>query len=302
MAAELHISISAERLASFGPLEISNSILTSLVVSVLLIIFAVAVNRKLDSKAKRIHPLQNISEFMVQGFYNLVQGITDDHKKTRFFLPYFLAFFLFILTNNWFGLLPGVGTIGFIESPEGIEHAVLLQKEVNTVATVEAATTTEDLETGVMAEGETSEESVAVEAEPVAEGIFIPYFRAATADLNTTMALSLFTMFFVQFVGIKYLGLSYFKKFINFGNPIKSFVALLETVSEFAKVISFTFRLFGNIFAGEVLLVVIGSLIPLIAPMPFYGLEIFVGLIQALVFAMLSVVFFNGATVSHEDH
>jgi F-type H+-transporting ATPase subunit a len=77
---------------------------------------------------------------------------------------------------------------------------------------------------------------------------------------------------------------------------------VLETVSEFAKIISFSFRLFGNIFAGEVLLVVIGALVPLLVPMPFYGLEIFVGFIQALVFSMLSVVFYNVATVSHDDH
>ena len=78
------------------------------------------------------------------------------------------------------------------------------------------------------------------------------------------------------------------------------FVGILEIISEFAKVISFTFRLFGNIFAGEVLLAVILALVPVIAPMPFYGLELFVGFIQALVFAMLSLVFFNMASESHE--
>jgi len=286
MAAELHISISAEPLATFGPLTISNSIFTSLIVSALMILFFLAVNRTLKRKTKKLSTLQNIAEYIIQGFYGLVQGVTGDHKKTRFFMPYFTAFFLFIMFNNWFGLMPGVGTIGFTHSAEGTEHAVLLQKEVSPVPTVQAQEQVE----------ETVEETVADEE------VFVPYLRAGTADLNTTLALSLFTMFFVQFVGIKYQGLAYFKKFINFKNPILAFVALLETISEFAKVLSFAFRLFGNIFAGEVLLIVIGALVPILAPMPFYGLEIFVGLIQALVFSLLSVVFFNVATVSHDEH
>ena len=95
--------------------------------------------------------------------------------------------------------------------------------------------------------------------------------------------------------------------FLVQGNPVAGawimfFVGLLELISEIAKIISFAFRLFGNIFAGEVLLAVIGSLAALVVPMPFYGLEIFVGFIQALVFAMLSVVFFNMATLGHSDH
>jgi F-type H+-transporting ATPase subunit a len=97
------------------------------------------------------------------------------------------------------------------------------------------------------------------------------------------------------------LGTHYFTKFFNFKNPILTYVGLLELISEFAKVISFTFRLFGNIFAGEVLLVVIAFIVPLFAPLPFLGLEIFVGLIQALVFSMLSLVFMNMATVSHDQ-
>jgi F-type H+-transporting ATPase subunit a len=314
MAAELHISISAERVASFGPLNISNSILTSLIVSALMIVFFLLVNKSLNPKAKRLKPLQNIAEFIIQGFYGLVQSVTGDHKKTRFFMPYFTAFFLFIMFNNWFGLLPGVGTIGFKESAEGIEHAVLMQKEIDApIETVQAATLVQEdhadeTEAVILKEGEAVVEPVEIgeeEGEAAAhedEGVFVPYLRAGTADLNTTIALSLFTMVFVQVVGVKYLGLAYFKKFINFKNPIMMFVAVLETISEFAKVISFSFRLFGNIFAGEVLLIVIGALVPLIVPMPFYGLEIFVGFIQALVFSLLSVVFYNVATVSHDDH
>lgn len=129
---------------------------------------------------------------------------------------------------------------------------------------------------------------------------FVPFLRGATADLNMTLALALVSVFVTQYYGLKYLHLSYLKKFINFESPIKFFVGILEIVSEIAKIISFSFRLFGNIFAGEVLLVVISFLAPILAPTPFFVLEIFVGFVQALVFAMLTLVFLNMATVSHE--
>ena len=126
--------------------------------------------------------------------------------------------------------------------------------------------------------------------------MFVPIFRPGTADLNTTFALSLISVFLIQYFGFKYLSFSYFKKFINFSNPINFYVGILETISEFARIISFAFRLFGNIFAGEVLIVVIAYLTKVLVPVPFYGLEIFVGFIQALVFTMLSLVFYNMAT------
>lgn len=130
--------------------------------------------------------------------------------------------------------------------------------------------------------------------------VFVPLFRAGTADLNTTLALSIFAMILIQITGFKSLGIRYLQKFFNFTNPINFFVGILELISEFSKVISFAFRLFGNIFAGEVLLTVIAFLIPIIAPIPFMGLELFVGFIQALVFSMLTAVFLSLATV--EEH
>jgi F-type H+-transporting ATPase subunit a len=140
-------------------------------------------------------------------------------------------------------------------------------------------------------------------AEPAeGEKIFVPYFRAGTADLNTTLALGTISMVLVQIFGVMHLGVGYLKKFINFAGPIDFFVGILELVGDFSKIISFAFRLFGNIFAGEVLLVVITSLTKVVAPMPFYGLELFVGFIQALVFSMLSVVLYNMATLGHGDH
>ena len=128
---------------------------------------------------------------------------------------------------------------------------------------------------------------------------YVPFFRGGTADLNITLGLAIFAVFSIQVYGYQSKGLKYFKKFFDFSNPINFFVGFLELISEFAKVMSFAFRLFGNIFAGEVLLAVIAFLIPVFASLPFIGLEIFVGFIQALVFATLTLVFINIATSDH---
>ncbi len=133
-------------------------------------------------------------------------------------------------------------------------------------------------------------------------GRLVPLLRAGSADLNFTLALALISVITTQVFGIVMLsGLGYAKRFFNFTNPIKGFVGIVELVSEFAKVISFSFRLFGNVFAGEVLLVVIASLVPVFAPIPFYALELFVGTIQAFIFAVLTLVFLSVATSSHEE-
>ncbi len=130
---------------------------------------------------------------------------------------------------------------------------------------------------------------------------FTPILRGATADLNTTVALALFAMVAIQYYGFKTSGMHYGKRFFNFGNPIYFFLGVLELVSELSKVISFAFRLFGNIFAGEVLLAVMAFLMPFVVPLPFLTMELFVGFIQALVFSMLTAVFLSVA-VSHGEH
>ncbi len=128
-----------------------------------------------------------------------------------------------------------------------------------------------------------------------------PLLRANTADLNTTLALGLISVASIQFFGITTLGVkSYLSKFFNFSSPIAFFVGILEIVSELSRVLSFAFRLFGNIFAGEVLLSVVAFLIPVLVSFPFLLLETFVGIIQAVVFAMLSAVLINMATT--ESH
>ena len=299
MAAELHISISAETLFSIGGIAITNSMLTSLVVSGLIISFCLLVRTQLKNTSNP-RGLQNFAEWIVESLHNLVHGVTGDLKKTRLFLPFIGSFLLWILLNNWLGLLPGVGTIRILEGETTTEEHASIVEQVHAAETeiIDDAHTQESLVIS-NEELETGNETAAAEEHAVTA---IPIFRPGTADLNTTIALALISVFVTQVIGVNALGLSYFKKYVNFSSPIMFFVGILELVSEFAKVISFAFRLFGNIFAGEVLLVVISSLIPLIVPMLFYGLELFVGFIQALVFAMLSLVFFNMATQSHDQH
>lgn len=137
----------------------------------------------------------------------------------------------------------------------------------------------------------------------VVDGEKLKFFRPANSDLNTTLALALVSVGAAQVYGIKKLGVgTYLGKFFPFRHgPIHVFVGLLELMGEFAKVMSFSFRLFGNIFAGKVLLAVTMALVPFIAPIPFLALEIFIGFIQAFIFAMLTLVFLKIAT-EHAEH
>ena len=122
----------------------------------------------------------------------------------------------------------------------------------------------------------------------------VPLLRGGTTDLNTTFALALITVIYAQYIGIKILGIKeYFRKFINFSSITAFFVGLMETISEFSRIISYSFRLYGNIFAGEVVIAIMAFLFPLLLSFPFLLFEIFIGVIQALVFSMLSAVFYN---------
>lgn len=134
------------------------------------------------------------------------------------------------------------------------------------------------------------------------EGHNVPLLRSPAADLNFTMAFAVISVIMANVVGMFAVGFfPHVSKFINFSNPIKFFIGILELVSEFAKIISLSFRLFGNVFAGEVLLTIVFFLAPYFIPLPFLFLEIFVGLIQAFLFAMLTLVSIALHT-SHEEH
>lgn len=135
----------------------------------------------------------------------------------------------------------------------------------------------------------------------VLPGVGSVFLRSPSSDLNFTLAIAISSVLGIQIFGIMSVGFfKYFKKFVNFSGPINFFVGMLELISEVAKIISFSFRLFGNIFAGEALLLVMYFLIPYFAPLPFMFLELFVGFVQALVFSMLTLVFLKIATTENE--
>ncbi|MEI6499040.1 MAG: F0F1 ATP synthase subunit A [bacterium] len=249
----MEISLAAEKIAHIGSLPITNSMLTSWVATIFLVTIAYFATRKMSIKPSGI---QNTMELIVEMLLNLVDSVFQNMQQTKKYFPFLATIFLFIITNNWLGLLPGIGSIGLHETHNGKE-------------------------------------------------IFVPLFRGGNADLNTTLGLAILTIILVQIFGI--LAIGFFKyggRYINFKSPIDFFVGLLEIIGEFSRIISFSFRLFGNIFAGEVLLAVISWLLPYIGPIPFYGLEIFVGFIQALVFTMLAMVFIKMAITDHnaEEH
>jgi F-type H+-transporting ATPase subunit a len=277
-----HVALSGEPLLPGGWL--TNSFLTTLVVDVILLVvaFVTGANMKLVPSG-----LQNVMEAIIEYLYSLAESVAGRAASTYF--PWAATLFLFLLLSNYTGLIPGVGSIGFYHSEES--HASRLDGQL--------AMANGKL---LLQEGNAAEEHNEAAAGEHAK--FVPLFRAPSADLNLTFALALATMVMVQYYGIRSLGGSYFHKFWNtsgsgFMKGINIFTGILETISEIARILSFSFRLFGNIFAGEVVLATMAFLITFLLPVPFYGLELLVGAIQALVFAMLALVFFSMATISH---
>jgi len=257
----------AEPVFHVGNFTVTNALINSWIVVFLIILLSVLIRKKL----KKIPGIfQNFVEIIIEGALELVDSVTGDRKKTLRFFPLTFGLFIFILLNNWLGFFPGAGSIGFVEEHSG--HAV-----------------------------------------------FVPLFRGGTADLNTTLALAILAIIATHIFGIITVGSwKYLNKFINLKglaqipgkiikdptvilvNPIKFFVGIVELVGEFAKVASLSFRLFGNIFAGEVLLASMAVIFAFLLPIPFMFLEIIVGIIQALIFAMLTLVFLVVAATDEE--
>ncbi len=242
----MHISLQPEIIGTLFGIPISNSLILSIITASLLLVSGFLLVRSL-----RMIPgkAQSFIETLLEGILTFMSQALGNKEHAKRFFPLVATIFLFILFNNWVGVLPGTGSVGFYEEHNG-------------------------------------------------EQSFVPLLRSANSDLNTTLALALISVAAIQWYGIRKLGFfRHISKFLVFTKgPIYFFVGLLELIGEFAKVLSFSFRLFGNIFAGEVLLLIIMTLVPVIAPFPFIMLEFFVGFIQALVFAMLTLIFLKIAT------
>ena len=242
------IKLVAETITKVGALPLTNTLLVSWITSVLIIIFSLIATRKI---ALVPSGLQNFVEMIIETGYTQTEELA--HTKAKVIFPIVMTFFLFIVTANWLGLLPGFGTIGF--------HRLENEKEV-----------------------------------------FIPFLRSINSDLNMTLSLALISAVATHILAIKYLGIvDYLKRWVSL-NPIFLFVGVLEIVSEFTKIVSLSFRLFGNIFAGEVVLTTVSSIFAFVIPLPFYFLELVVGFVQAAVFMMLTLVFMVLLTEKHSEH
>lgn len=259
----------AEPIGHIGSFPVTNSLFTTWIVVLVVFLFSLAIRLKIKQIPRGI---QNFFEFVIEGALSLADSVTGDKKITAKVFPLAFSIFIFILINNWFGILP-LGGFGIIETTE---HG----------------------------------------------RAFIPFIRSGTADINTTLALGLVAVIGSNIFGIVSIGVwKMFNKYVNlkaFGEVIKNvrknptllisapimfFVGILELVGEFAKIASLSFRLFGNVFAGEVLLMAMSTIFAYVLPLPFMGLEIFVGLIQAFIFSLLTLVYFTIAASDHdEDH
>ena len=284
------ILVPAEPILSVGGIALTNSILaTWLTIIVLLLLFRAATsNMQLIPRGA-----QNLLESAIEGLYGFVTSVAGE-RYGRHFFPMVATIFLFVITNAWLSLFPGFGTIGLIHHAE---HGGVALTSAGPVDLILPGAQRFEAESRIP------------EGTPV--GVLVPLLRGANTDLNTTLALALIAMTFVEIWGVRAQGLfGYGSKFVNVGRIFRGeigfglidvFVGVLETISEFARIVSFTFRLFGNMFAGEVLLAVIVFLIPWSLVLVFYGLELFVGFVQALVFAGLTLVFASMAVAGHGE-
>lgn len=238
------ISLRAEPLFSLGNFHVTNSLLAAVLATVVLVLLSYALRKKLSLVPGK---LQSVMEMVLDELLKLMDSVLGSRHLSEKYLPVVATIFLFVLTSNWLGLLPGVGSILYHNAHGSV-----------------------------------------------------PLLRSPSADLNFTLALAVLAVLAVNSFGVAAIGAAkHAGKFFNFRDPISFVVGILELVSEFAKMVSFSFRLFGNVFAGEVLLTIIAFLVPFFMPLPFLFLEIFVGLIQAFIFAMLTLVFLAGAVAEH---
>lgn len=373
-----HIQLAAERVVKIGGYDLNNTTIMFWISGLLLLLVVWLATRRMKEVPGR---LQSLFEAIVEFFDNTADSVSGGARAGRRYLPVVIGIFLIVLFSNWMGILPGIGTIGRIETVEEfVEHRVHdregeVEKDASATTKLvgeaclkpdvaehhdrallevvcEHATENEFVVfdgdgVGLISFGRTEASKVQLgqvvdveshdvhaieeqlhagtvrtlnadqakpdEADKYADlvgkraGVLVPYLRGSSTDPNTTLAVAIFAMITVQFWGMRALGGGVYagKFFVNplKHGPIMTFVGVLEAFGEIARTISFTFRLFGNMFAGEVLLIAMGYLLPLIGMFPFMGLEIFVGLIQAFVFGMLALVFGVSASAHHaEEH
>lgn len=227
-------------LGHFFGMPITSTLVTATVVMLLLVALAIYWRSRLALIPGKT---QVVLEMLIGGAYEYVADALENHETARRFFPLIMTIFIFVLSANWLGLLPGVSSVGIYGENHG-------------------------------------------------ESGLIPLFYPASTDLNITLGLALVSFLVIEIAGIAYLGLrKYGGKFFNFSSPLAFLIGIIELFSELARLISFSFRLFGNIFAGKTLIVVAIFFVPFILPVPLLAFELFVGFIQAFIFAVLTLFF-----------
>lgn len=258
-------SLAAEIVFYIGSFPVTNTLINAVVVSIGLIVLAIYLRGRLQEVPSGA---QNFAEVVLETLLGYADQVTGDRQKSIRFLPIVGTLFIFILISNLLGVFPGIGSIG----------------------------------RNIVERGKTE---------------FVPIFRPSNTDYNLTLAMALIAVIGSHVFGVMAIGFwKYADRFIKLGTiwrsfrqggmsimvaVIEFFVGLIEIVSELAKMISLSLRLFGNVFAGEVLLTVIASLVAFFVPLPFLLLEFLVGFIQATVFSMLTLVYLSMATAQHAE-
>ena len=297
---EVHVELAAETLFHIGPIPVTNSMLTMLIVMGFILLVGSAIARRAQLIPGR---RQGIAELIVEFLLGLVEGTAGRGAARRIF-PLVGGIFIFILLANYSGLFPGVGTVGYWHEEEAEETLAEGEEAVETAGETaheeEAVAVDVEGEEGAVAGEVATGEQATTGTEEEHHKVLVPFFRAPNADLNMTLAMALLTFTVVQVAGIAAHGVG--GRIKHMADPWWIFP--LELIQEFARIISLSFRLFGNVFAGEVLLAVMYAManaikiaiIPLLFPVVFLFLEVLFGTIQALVFALLTLIYITLAT------
>jgi F-type H+-transporting ATPase subunit a len=263
------VELPAEAVVHVGHFSITNTLIASWLTIIVLVALAYFLTRKMKLVPGR---RQAMAEAIVEGLLNFVESVSGKKHAKKLFTGV-ATIFLYVMTNAYLALFPFFGSIGIYEH----------------------------------------------------DGKFAPIFRAANTDVNMPLSIAIMAFFFIEYWGMSSIGVShYLGEFINlrqlgrglkdlltghikdavanlFFGFISLFVGILEMFSHILRMLSFTFRLFGNMTAGEILVLVSSFLIPMVFTIPFYGLEMLIGLIQALIFSGLTLVFGTIAVSPHEE-
>lgn len=287
-----HIQAAAENLSSeplitlpvIGNLYLTNTLVATLFMDIVIIVIALVVRNAAKKDELAPKGLAGVFEMLIEMLYNMTESTAGKWAKKVF--PWFATVLIIVLFANLLKLIPGFETIGLLHHSEEGYEIQALGGNWSTVLNTHA-------ENGGY--------------------IVTPFLRGVSTDINFTLSLALIAVVMTQVIGFQAHGFRYLGKFFNFSTIFKKpvfglidvFVGLLELISEFSKVLSFTFRLFGNMFAGMVLMALVSALLPVFMPAGIMLFELFIGVIQAYVFGMLTMVFMAQATQGHgaeEEH